>query len=298
MLEPNPMYHMMENCQQTNGHPSGPLHHHQPPPRVPPPSKQRKYQTTTGETNAMTRSQNYFTEIGMAQEQCHELKVYIKCMILPGAPAFECYGLGDKESKTAYNQWFNNALEEIGPRIFPLGGKGLAWPEDYVGIYMTVHEVVQLLSTGIGDDCGETDNSGAVEKMTEGCDEMEMTQNDEISEGECAGDTDLEEIAQDEQEDQVMVMDKDYKNKDAMEQGTNMNNCSLKPEVFGHFPSLAEGCFDWDEVVGSISPESLSTKASPPRFFNTRGGIIPPLTHLISITVDLSRWGLENVLAK
>ncbi|KAG0123931.1 hypothetical protein HOY82DRAFT_618548 [Tuber indicum] len=157
----------------------------------------------------MTKSQNYFTEIGMAQEQCHELKVYITSMILPGAPAFECNGLGDKESKNTYNEWINNALEEIGPRFFPQGDKGLAWPEDYVGISMTVHEVVQLLSIAIGDDCGETDNSGAVEKMTEGCDEMEMTQNDEISEGESAGDTDLEEIdeildeeiAQNEQED-------------------------------------------------------------------------------------------------
>ncbi|KAG0128081.1 hypothetical protein HOY82DRAFT_541551 [Tuber indicum] len=300
--------------------------------------KKEKYQTTAGNTNAMTKSQNYFTEIGVAPEQCHELKVYIKCMILPGAPAFECNGLGDKESKKAYHQRFKNALEEIGPRIFPQGGKGLARPEDYVGNYITVHEVVQLLCIGIGDDYGETDNLGTVERKTEGCYEMEMTQDCGLSEGESAGHTDLEEIdeildeeiAQDEHEDQVTVMSKDY-NKEAMEQGhilefhtswfavsvkTNLNNCLLKPEAFAHFASLAEGCFDWDEVAGSISPDSVPYLANldhmrlpafshwfpslvprlPHPYLSTLKAV-PPLTHFVAITMDLSIWGLGNVLA-
>ncbi|KAG0128091.1 hypothetical protein HOY82DRAFT_612524 [Tuber indicum] len=220
------------------------------------------------EKNGFTESPNYATEIGMTPEQYHELKVYIKSIILPGTPAFGCTRLGDKESKKAYHQWFNNALEEIGPKIFPKGGKGLVWPEDYAGIYMAVHEVVQILRIGIGGGCGEGDDFEAVEGETKGCDEMEMAEDDGLSEGESADDTDLEEddeivdeqIAQDEQENQMM-MGEDYRNRLAMEEGVETDTIGLlgltKHEVFAHFPSLAEGCFDWDEVVGSISPESV-----------------------------------------
>ncbi|KAG0640280.1 hypothetical protein HOY80DRAFT_1136076 [Tuber brumale] len=223
------------------------------------------------ETNGTTKFPNHITKIGMSAEQYYELKAYLKSKILPGAPTFECNRLGDKESKKAYHQWFNNALEDIGPRFFPQGGKGLVWPEDYVGIYKAVYEVVEILS--VGKDQEMANNLRAVEGEIGDCDEMEMVLDYGLDEGESAGDTDLEEdylladeeIAQDEQEDQMMVMGKDYKNKQAMEEGVEAAAIGLedvlglmKPEVFAYFPSLAEGCFDWDEVVGSISPESIA----------------------------------------
>jgi len=75
---------------------------------------------------------NHITENGMTPEAYNELKVYIKSIILPGSPAFEYSGPGNMESKMVYHQWFDNALEEIGPRFFPRDSNGLVWPEDYV----------------------------------------------------------------------------------------------------------------------------------------------------------------------
>ncbi|KAG0633405.1 hypothetical protein HOY80DRAFT_1006036 [Tuber brumale] len=254
-------------------------------------------------TNEVTKSPNYITEIGMASEQYYELKVYIKSIILPGAPAFECNHLGDNESKKAYHQWFNNALEEIGPRFFPQGGafNGLRLLR-YNRIYKAVHEIVQVLSIGIRKDYEKTDNLGVVERETEDCDEVEMVQDYELYDGESASDTDFEEndepvdveVAWGEKEDRMIVMGQNYKNRQAMEEGVEAAAIGLedvlglmKPEVFAHFSSLAEGCFDWDEVVGSISPESVS----PPRF-NARGVTrVPPIIELATVAVDLNRIG-------
>ena len=73
----------------------------------------------------------HLTKIAMTPEQYYELKVYIKSIILPGSPAFECEHLSSKEIKRTYSQWLKNALEVIGPKFFQEGSKGLVWPEDY-----------------------------------------------------------------------------------------------------------------------------------------------------------------------
>ena len=83
------------------------------------------------ETLRTTKSPKHIAEIGMTREQYFELKVHIKSIILPGTPAFESKRIDSKDQ--VYRQWLNNALEEIGPRFFPRGGKGLIWPEERAG---------------------------------------------------------------------------------------------------------------------------------------------------------------------
>ena len=74
----------------------------------------------------------HLTEFSMTPEQYSDLKVYIKSIILPGSPAFECERISNKEIKQIYHQWLNNALEVIGPKFFQEGWEGLVWPENYV----------------------------------------------------------------------------------------------------------------------------------------------------------------------
>ncbi|CUS12676.1 unnamed protein product [Tuber aestivum] len=91
----------------------------------------------------------HITEISMTSDKCYELKVYIKSIVVPGTPAFDCRRLGDRTKKRNYQLWLHNTLKEIGPRFFPSNGRGLVWPKDYDKIYKTVHQVVRVLSIGI-----------------------------------------------------------------------------------------------------------------------------------------------------
>jgi len=72
----------------------------------------------------------HIAKIAMGHEKYYELKVHIKSIVAPGTVPFKCTHF-TKENKQIYRQWLNNALEEIGPRFFPGGEKGLVWPEDY-----------------------------------------------------------------------------------------------------------------------------------------------------------------------
>jgi len=115
---------------------------HQPPPQVLLLSKKKKPLPPTiiqpdkmgsksPEITSADKPSKRITEIGMTPEAYHELSVHIKSIILPGTLALECSGPGGIESKIVYHQWFDNALEEIGPKFFPRGANGLVWPEDY-----------------------------------------------------------------------------------------------------------------------------------------------------------------------
>ncbi|KAG0637645.1 hypothetical protein HOY80DRAFT_971944 [Tuber brumale] len=223
-------------------------------------------------TTRKTRVPKHITKIAMTPEQYYELKVYIKSLILPGTPAFEYKRLSSHKNKQIYREWFKNALEDIGPRFFPSGTRGLAWPEDYAHIHHAVHQVERALSIGIRRNY-EKREFRAVQRET-GSEGMEMAQDDELNEG-AAGDTDAEEgammlgekqkYAQWEQEKVVVAMDQENQDDDTMEEEINAEPIELedfldlmmKPEVFANFPNLDDEYFDWAEVVDPKCPEPV-----------------------------------------
>ncbi|CUS12669.1 unnamed protein product [Tuber aestivum] len=224
-----------------------------------------------------SRIPKHITEISMASDKYYELKVYIKSVVVPGTPAFEFRRLGHGANKKSYHLWLHNILEEVGPRLFPSGVRGLVWPEDHHKIYKAVHQVVRVLSVGIRKGYYRR-NPRAVQRGSSD-DEIEMTQDGEPHEGE-AGDTDTEEdvavldederYAQWKQEEEKMrvilaAADQENQDDDTVEEGMDAEPIELedllglmKPEVFANFPNVDDEYFDWDEILDPSSPEPIA----------------------------------------
>ncbi|PWW73782.1 hypothetical protein C7212DRAFT_330414, partial [Tuber magnatum] len=143
------------------------------------------------ETIRKTRIPKHITKISMTPRKYYGLKVYIKSIIVPGTPAFDCKRLGYGNNKKTYHLWLHNTLEEIGPRFFPSGARGLAWPGDYDQIYKAVHQVVRVLSVGIRRNYKKRELR-AIQRDSDS-DETEMAQDDKLLEGAAGGDIDAEE---------------------------------------------------------------------------------------------------------
>ncbi|CUS12670.1 unnamed protein product [Tuber aestivum] len=227
-------------------------------------------------TTRKARITKYITGISMSSDKYYELKVHIKSIVVPGTPAFEFRRLGHGTNKKSYYLWLHKTLEEIGPRFFPSGARGLVWPEDYDKIYKVVHQVVRILSAGIRKDYYRR-NPRAVQRGSSD-DEMEMAQDGELHEGE-AGDTDTEEdvvaldedgrYAQWEQEEVKMrvileARDQENQDDDTVEEAMGAEPIELedllglmKPEVFANFPNVDDEYFDWDEILDPSSPEPV-----------------------------------------
>ncbi|KAG0635524.1 hypothetical protein HOY80DRAFT_1025005 [Tuber brumale] len=214
----------------------------------------------------------HITKIAMTSEKYYDLKVYIKSIIIPGTPAFECNRLGNNSSKQAYRLWLHNLIEEIGPRFFPTGGRGLAWPEDYDQICKAVHQVVRALSIGIRKSY-KMRGLGAVKET--GREKMEMAQGGELHGGAAADNTDAEEEVMmlnghevyvervQEEERMMMAMDQGNQDNNTMDEDMNAEpiemedllDAMMKPEVFANFPNLDDEYFDWYEVVDPMCPD-------------------------------------------
>ncbi|KAG0635522.1 hypothetical protein HOY80DRAFT_1093114 [Tuber brumale] len=155
------------------------------------------------ETIKNARTPGHITEIGMTSELYYELKVYIKSLIVPGTPAFECERLTSKESKEIYDQLTNNILNDIGPKLFPGGANGLVWPEDrnrfaeeffnrliverWDSIYKAVNQVVRVLSSRIRNKYKKGESRAAGEKGDNN--ELKMAQ-DNLHKGNTTAETD------------------------------------------------------------------------------------------------------------
>ncbi|KAG0634797.1 hypothetical protein HOY80DRAFT_1096573 [Tuber brumale] len=213
------------------------------------------------------KTPKHIIEISMTPEKYYELKVYIKSILLPGTPPLECKRLDIGDNKRVYRQWINNALEEIGPKFFPGGrGKGLVWPEDHVGIYKAVHQVVRALSIGMRNNYKKNRGLMAVEECINS-DEMEMAQDDADVEGVVPAPVDKK-VSKEAQKKEIMVTitDQDDQDEEDMEEGMNAPAIELEdllglkigPEMLAHLPDLAEEDFKWEEIMDLNSPEPIA----------------------------------------
>ncbi|KAG0129959.1 hypothetical protein HOY82DRAFT_610102 [Tuber indicum] len=211
------------------------------------------------------KTPKHIIEISMTPEKYYELKVYLKSILLPGTPPVECKRLDIGDNKRVYRQWINNALEEIGPKFFPGGrGKGLVWPEDHVGIYKAVHQVVRALSIGVRNNYKKNGGLVAVEEHINR-DEMGMAQGDSDVEG--VVEAVDKEVSKETQKDEVMAImtNQDDQNEDSLEEWMDAPAIELEdllgvkigPEMFAHIPDLAEDNFDWEEIMDWNSPEPV-----------------------------------------
>ncbi|CUS12668.1 unnamed protein product [Tuber aestivum] len=229
-------------------------------------------------TTRKSRIPKHITKICMTSDKYYELKVYIKSVVVPGTPAFEFRRLGHGANKKAYHLWLHKTLEEVGPRFFPSGVRGLVWPEDYHKIYKAVHQVVRVLSIGIRKKYYRKNLRPAQGGSSD--DEIEMAQDEEAHERETSDDTDTEEdvmaldederYAQWEQEEEKMrvilaAADRENQDDDTVEEGMDAEPIELedllglmKPEVFANFPNVDDEYFDWDEILDPSSPEPIA----------------------------------------
>ncbi|CUS12677.1 unnamed protein product [Tuber aestivum] len=218
------------------------------------------------------------TEIGMTPDKYYKLKVYIKSVVVPGTPAFDFKRLGNGAGNPTYSAWLQKTLEEMGPRFFPNGAKGLVWPEDHNQIYKTVHQVVRALSIRIRKNYKKRELRAAKREI--GSEEVKMKQDGEPHEGTVSGDTDVgedvvalnedERYAQWEQEEEKMraileAADQENQDDDTVEEGMDAEPIELEdllglmqPEVFANFPNLDDEYFDWDEILDPSSPEPIA----------------------------------------
>ncbi|CUS12991.1 unnamed protein product [Tuber aestivum] len=204
----------------------------------------------------------HIIKIGMTPEQYFGLKIHLKSIILPGTPGFE----GKRfSSKSAYREWLNQALREIGPRFFPGGGKGLVWPLDYDRIYGAVNHVIQALSYQIRKDHkkkmersrvagGENDNGTGAAEDGEHCGGSLA---DDTNVDEAATMSDEESVQEQKQEEEIVV-DQNLLDEETMrEEPIELEDLSdfKKPEVFAEFADLADEHFNWADVTGAARPE-------------------------------------------
>ncbi|CUS12671.1 unnamed protein product [Tuber aestivum] len=224
------------------------------------------------------RIPKHITKISMTSDKYYELKVYIKSVVILGTPAFEFRRLGHGANKKSYHLWLHKTLEEVGPRFFPSGTRGLVWPVDYDQIYKGIHQVVRALSIGIRKNYYRR-NPRAVQRGS-GDDEIEMAQHEEAHEWEASDDTDTEEdvvvlnederYGQWEQEEENMrailaAADRENQDDDTVEEGMDAEPIEvedllglMKPEVFVNFPNVDDEYFDWDEILDPRNPEPIT----------------------------------------
>ncbi|CUS12673.1 unnamed protein product [Tuber aestivum] len=227
------------------------------------------------------RIPGHITKISMTPNKYYELKVYIKSVVVPGTPAFELRRLSHGTSKNSYHLWLHKTLEDIGPRFFPSGTRGLAWPDNYDQIYKAVHQVVRVLSIGIRKNYYRREPRAAQRGSSD--DEMEMAQDEELHEGEVSDDTDSEEdvmvlnkdrtyVQREQEEEKRMAIqaarDQENQDDDTVEEGMDAEPIELedllglmKPEVFANFPNVDDEYFDWDEILDPSSPEPVCSLA-------------------------------------
>ncbi|KAG0130843.1 hypothetical protein HOY82DRAFT_648006 [Tuber indicum] len=215
------------------------------------------------------KAPKHIINIGMSPDEYFELKIHIKSIVVPGTPGFE----GKRSrNKVEYRRWLGQALEEIGPKFFPGGGKRLVWPVDYDRIYGAVDQVIQALGYKIRRDHKKVE--GLEVDKGEKNDEMGMVENGEHCEG-GLDDTNIDEDAfmidpefaqEKKQVMEISAMGQNDVDGEAagakmepeMEPGpTELEDLFdlLRPEVFAEFPDLADEHFDWAGITDSQRPE-------------------------------------------
>ncbi|RPA95857.1 hypothetical protein L873DRAFT_1791961 [Choiromyces venosus 120613-1] len=207
----------------------------------------------------------HITSIGMSTEQYYELKVFIKLTVLPGTPCYDMRLSKGKEGRESSRKWLDSALGEIGPRLFPRGGKGLVWPENYTEIYGAVYTVIRSLSANIRKDYKKKEDL-KVTKETLSDDGKELLQHTADPEPRGSASTDFEE--------DLMIIDEEVQmqNNSRMrvrleEHSDELTNAAeleledlldlMKPEAFAQFPGLADEGFDWDDVDDPYTVDAL-----------------------------------------
>ncbi|PWW80737.1 hypothetical protein C7212DRAFT_361263 [Tuber magnatum] len=229
-----------------------------------PPAKMRR---TSASTIKAAKIPKHIIEINMTPEQYFGLKIYIKSIVLPGTPGFEGKRLA---SKNTYRQWLNHALQEIGPKFFPGGKKGLVWPLDYDRIYGAVNQVIQAMSYQIRKDHKKKMGRLRVAGGEKDNDEMGVVEDGEHCGGGLA-DTEVDEditmvdeefFREQKQEMEAIVTGQNGPDGDATGAEMEAEPIELedlldfvKPEVFAEFPDLADEQFDWVGITGSTRPE-------------------------------------------
>ena len=80
------------------------------------------------------RTPKYLIEIGVTPKEYFDLKVYFKYLMdLPGFPGYGGQLSTNSANREAYRQWLHDIIVQLGPKLFPEGGKKLVWPRDYEG---------------------------------------------------------------------------------------------------------------------------------------------------------------------
>ncbi|CUS12992.1 unnamed protein product [Tuber aestivum] len=237
------------------------------------------------ETIKTSKTPKYIAETGMTPNQYFDLKVHIKSITLPGTPGFEGKRFSSRESERAYRQWLHNALLQLGPKFFPGGGKGLAWPQDYEGIHKAVHQVVRSLSYKI-----RKNYANQVERVSVAGGKAwnDKTKAETPEAGDRCGcgpicDSDVDEGVvmidkevgrEQNQVEEVTVTKQHHQDREVTEEEMKAAAIGLedlldlmRPEVSPQLPDLTMEDFDWDEVADTECPElvvrGLSCKLGP-----------------------------------